>query len=106
MNILVKAERLSGKKVIGSNGNILGEVSGVELDVSSWKANYLYIDVSEDTAKELGIKSSFWSATTVCMPITVISQVGDVITLNVSSLQGVVVDPQKAASEPTPMAAT
>jgi len=40
------------------------------------------------------------------MPITVISQVGDVITLNVSSLQGVVVDPQKAASEPTPMAAT
>jgi len=47
---LVKAERLSGKKVIGSNGNILGEVSGIELDVSSWKANYLYIDVSEDTA--------------------------------------------------------
>jgi len=95
---LVKAERLSGKKVVGSNGNILGEVSGVELDVSSWKANYLYIDV--------GIKSSFWSATTVCMPITVISQVGDVITLNVSSLRGVVVDPQRAALEPTPTTIT
>ncbi len=101
---MVKADKLSGKKVIGSNGNILGEVSGIELDLASWKANYLYIDVSEDTAKELGIKSSFWSATTVCMPITAINQVGDVITLNVSSLRGIVVNPEQATTAPPPMA--
>ena len=100
---MVKADKLSGKKVVGTNGNILGEVSGVELDLTSWRANYLYIDVSEDTAKELGIKSSFWTATTVCMPITAISQVGDVITLNVGSLQGIVVDPARVTAAPAPM---
>lgn len=104
---MVRADKLTGKKVISSNGNIIGEVNGVELDLVEWTTTYLYVDVSEETAKELGIKTSFWSATTIRLPITTINQVGDVITLNekASDLKGFIEGTQKSEPAPTMVSA-
>jgi sporulation protein YlmC with PRC-barrel domain len=99
---LVKADRLSGKKVIGANGNVIGEVSGVELDLTEWRVTSLYVDLSDNAAKELGISTSFWSATSICLPVTIVNQIGDVITItkNTSELIGYTECPQRSTVTP------
>ncbi|HYA77660.1 MAG TPA: PRC-barrel domain-containing protein [Verrucomicrobiae bacterium] len=72
---------LNDKKVIGSEGFILGEVEGVNVDLNTWRASLLYVRLSDEAAAGLGLKRSF-SKTTICLPINFVKSVGDVITLN------------------------
>ena len=76
--------RLNDKKVIGSDGFILGEVEGVEVDLNTWQASMLYVRLSDEAAAGLGLKRFFMSKTTICLPIHFVKSVGDVITLNES----------------------
>ena len=70
-----------GKKVVGSEGYILGEVEGVDIDLNSWQANAFYVSLSDEAAAELGLKKSFMSKITVCLPTKLVKAVGEVITL-------------------------
>ena len=72
---------LDGTKVVGSEGYILGEVDGVDIDLSSWKANALYVSLSDDATAEFKLKKSFLSKITVCLPVKLVKAVGEVITL-------------------------
>jgi sporulation protein YlmC with PRC-barrel domain len=80
---------LNGKKVIGTEGFILGEVEGVDVDAVAWRATTLYVSLSDQAAAGLGIKKYFLSKTTICLPTQVVKSVGDVITLSepLSNLQ-------------------
>jgi sporulation protein YlmC with PRC-barrel domain len=74
---------LNDKKVIGSEGFILGEVEGVEVDLETWQASMLYVRLSDEAAAGLGLRTpSFMSKTTICLPIRFVKFVGDVITLS------------------------
>jgi sporulation protein YlmC with PRC-barrel domain len=72
---------LDGTKVVGSEGYILGEVDGVDIDLSSWKANALYVSLSDDATAEFKLKKSFLSKITVYLPVKLVKAVGEVITL-------------------------
>lgn len=72
---------LDGKKVVGSDGYILGEVDGVDIDLNSWRATAIYVSLSDEAATEFDLKKTFLSKVTVCLPIEFVKAIGDVITL-------------------------
>jgi sporulation protein YlmC with PRC-barrel domain len=72
---------LDGKKVVGSEGYILGEVDGVDIDLNTWLANAFYVTLSVEAITELGFKKPFLSKIAVCLPTQLIKAVGEVITL-------------------------
>ena len=72
---------LDGKKVIGSEGYILGEVDGVDIDLNSWQANAFYVNLSDEATSELRLRKPFLSKITVCLPIQLVKAVGEFITL-------------------------
>jgi sporulation protein YlmC with PRC-barrel domain len=72
---------LDGKKVVGTEGYILGEVEGIDIDLNTWRANAFFVSLSDDAASELKIKKPFLSKITVCLPTQLVKAVGEVITL-------------------------
>lgn len=81
--VLVSVDALVGKNVIGTMGYDLGEVKGVEVNTSTWNVTHLQVKLTSKAADELGFKKRFGSST-VCMPVTLVNAVGDVITVNKS----------------------
>jgi len=73
---------LNGKKVIGTLGNILGEVEGIDVDINTWQISTLYVNLNDEAVAGFGIRKPFMSKVIVCLPTQVIKSVGDVITLN------------------------
>jgi sporulation protein YlmC with PRC-barrel domain len=93
---------LDGKKVVGTEGYILGEVEGIDIDLNTWRANAFFISLSDDAASELGVKKPFLSKITVCLPTQLVEAVGEVITLkepirNLDDIaeKGILVSPTK-----------
>lgn len=80
---LVNVEKLAGKNVISQGGYILGEVKGADLNTSTWKLTHLRVKLSNQASEELGFKKRFGSSI-VCMPVSLVSAVGDVITIDKS----------------------
>jgi sporulation protein YlmC with PRC-barrel domain len=79
--VLVNFNEVVGKDVIGAKGYNLGSVKGAEINVVEWKVTHLRVKLSNQAADELGFKKKFRSST-VCMPVSLISAIGDVVTLN------------------------
>jgi sporulation protein YlmC with PRC-barrel domain len=44
---------LNGKKVVGTEGNILGEVDGIDIDLSVWKTTAFYVILSDEATVNL-----------------------------------------------------
>ena len=80
---LVDVDKLKGKKVIGGKANTLGEVNGAEVNTEKWTVTHLHIKLTDEAATQLGFKKRFRSSA-VCLPVTLITAVGDVVTVNKS----------------------
>jgi sporulation protein YlmC with PRC-barrel domain len=83
---LVSANELSGKKVVSLKGDEIGEVKDVDFDISKWQVTHLQMKLSSKAAVSLGYKKTIGSYT-VCMPVEIISSVGDVVTINKTLLE-------------------
>jgi sporulation protein YlmC with PRC-barrel domain len=81
--IVVSIDKLVGMKVITAKAYILGEVKGAEVDVANWRITHLQVKLTDKAATDLGFKKRFRSST-VCMPITLINEVGEVVTIDKS----------------------
>ncbi len=92
VNFLVSVDSLSGKSVIGAGGTILGEVNGSEVNINTWQITHLHVKLSSTASETLGFKKRFRSST-VCMPVSLISAVGEVITIG-SDLNELSMNPQ------------
>jgi sporulation protein YlmC with PRC-barrel domain len=71
-------------KVVGKDGFILGDVEGLEANTSNWQITHLRVKLSDLAAKEMGFKKRLRS-TTVFVPVSYVSVIGDIITLNRSA---------------------
>ena len=80
----MKAANLNGKQVITSEAHVLGEIEGVEIDVSTWTVSHLHISLLKNNVKSFNFKKPLLGSVTVCLPISSINVVGDVISLNKS----------------------
>lgn len=72
---------LKGKKVVGSEGHILGEVESININTKTWQASTFYVDLSDEATSELGFKKPFLSKITICLPTRLVNAVGEVLTL-------------------------
>jgi sporulation protein YlmC with PRC-barrel domain len=72
---------LRGKKVVGSEGYILGEFDRLHVDLSNWTATAFYVGLTDEATDELDFKKPFLSKIIICLPTQLIKAVGDVITL-------------------------
>lgn len=76
-------EKLVGTKVITAKAYILGEVKGAEADIDTWRITHLQVKLADKAATDLGFKKRFRSSM-VCMPVTLISAVGEFVTIGKS----------------------
>jgi len=72
---------LKGKKVVGTEGYILGDMNDLHVDFDTWQATAFYVVLSDDAAAELNFKKPFLRKVVVCLPTQLIEAVGDVIEL-------------------------
>ena len=54
------------------------------MDKDTWKVTHLDINLTNETTKELGFKKPFLGSMKVCLPVTIIKEFGNVITLKKS----------------------
>ena len=84
--------KMIGKRVIGANAYLLGEITGADIDTVKWQITHLHVSLTDDSTRELGFKKPFMGSVIVCLHVQLIQAVGDVITLNkgVDELRNVV----------------
>ena len=84
MFFVVGIDKLVGMKVITAKAYIFGEVNGVEVDVDNWRITHLHVKLTDKAAIDLGLIIKRFRSSTVCMPITLINEVGEVVTIDKS----------------------
>ena len=72
---------LKNKKVVGTEGYILGEINDLHIDFDTWQATAFYVVLSDEAAAELNLKKQFLRKIMVCLPTELIKAIGDVIEL-------------------------
>jgi sporulation protein YlmC with PRC-barrel domain len=83
VTILVSFKELSDKFVICAGGFDLGQINGAEINTGTWQVSHLHVKLSKTASEDLGLKKRIGSST-VCVPISLVSTVGDNILLNKS----------------------
>ena len=76
-------EKIKGMFVICAGGFDLGEINGGEINTENWQVTHLHVKLSKAASEDLGFKKRFRSST-VCLPISLVAQVGDNVLLNKS----------------------
>lgn len=77
-------DELNEKEVISSDAHDLGEVTGAHIDIDNWKITDLDIKLTSETIKKLNLKKPRFGSLVICLPVTDIKEVGDVIVLKYS----------------------
>lgn len=80
----MKAANLNGKQVITSEAHVLGEIEGVEIDMSTWTVSHLHVSLLKSNIEKFKFKKPLLGSVSVCLPVSVIKGVGDVVYLNES----------------------
>lgn len=83
----MKVGNLNGKQVITADAYDLGEVDGTHADVGTWQITHIDVDLTKEAIRELNFKKPMFGSVTVCVPVTAVNKVGDVITLNTTLLE-------------------
>ena len=78
---LVSFKELADKFVICAGGFDLGQVNGIEISPVTWQVTHLHVKLSKSASEDLGFKKRFGTLT-VCIPVSLVSSVGDNILLN------------------------
>jgi len=83
----LKVGNLNGKQIITADAYTLGEVDGTHADLGTWQITHIDVDLTKEAANELNFKKPMFGSVTVCVPVTAVNKVGDVITLNTTLLE-------------------
>ena len=83
----MKVNKMNGMNVITADAFTLGEVDGAHANTETWQITHLDVALNKEATKELGFKKPILGSLTVCLPVTVVKKVGDVVTLNKSLLE-------------------
>jgi sporulation protein YlmC with PRC-barrel domain len=81
---LTGVSELNGKKVIGANAFVLGEVQEAEADIKNWQITHLHVKLASDATERFGFKKPMVGRLVVLLPVTNVKAVGDVVSLDKS----------------------
>ena len=82
---MILVRKLNGRKVISSDAKNVGEVGGAYVETTSMKITHLSIELNDEAIDLFGYKKPripMIGNVSVCLPVTAVKIVGDVITLN------------------------
>lgn len=82
---MILVRRLDGRKVVTSDAKVIGEVGGTYAELDDWDITHLAVELNDDAIELFGYKkprTRFLGTVSVCLPITSVKAVGDIISLN------------------------
>ena len=79
---MVSIGELTWKKVITSDGIPIGQLEGGEINQKNWQITHVHIGLNDKTSEEFELKKPFLGRVVVCLPVSYIQSVGEVVTLN------------------------
>ncbi|MBN1109322.1 MAG: PRC-barrel domain-containing protein [Methanomassiliicoccales archaeon] len=71
------------KSVLTSDAYDIGTVNDFYLSVDEWKVDQIGVTLNMQSKKDLGIRKLSLTGTTICIPISYVNKVGDMVTLNI-----------------------
>jgi len=80
-----KSQELIGKTVISDSGVVIGEVKDYFVDTTSWNITDIQVKIEKKKAKELGLKTPFFSSLLVLVEVHKIQSFNDQVVLGLSA---------------------
>ena len=80
-------DQVRGRTVVASDGQVVGEVSSLFVDTTTWSVGGLQIKLTKGIAEKLGVSGGLLRAATLEIPIRVVKSVGDAVLLSVPTLE-------------------
>jgi sporulation protein YlmC with PRC-barrel domain len=77
-------ENLRGRTVIGSDGQVVGDIAALFLDSETWRIESLRVKLDRGIADRIGASHSLFHAGTLEIPTRLVQSVGDTVVLSVS----------------------
>ena len=79
---MVEVTKLFWKRVVTSDGFVLGEIHSAVLDMETWKLTSFYVALNDDATRKLGFTSPFLGRVMVCLPVSNVEAIKDTAVLN------------------------
>ncbi len=79
---MVEIGRLFWKKVITADDFIIGEIESADLEEKTWQLKSFYVSLNDEATKKLGFERPYFGKVFVCLPVSTIGTVKDVVVLN------------------------
>ena len=70
------------KNVVSADGRILGKLTGMWINTSTWDVEHLIVVVEKDVAEMLDLKKKMLKGTKTALPVRYVEVVSDVVKLN------------------------
>jgi sporulation protein YlmC with PRC-barrel domain len=93
----VSDKTLNGRAVISADGKVVGSISELFINKSSWHLESIRVDLRKDIADRIGANRTVFHRGTIELPIHLIQSVGDAVVLTVEV-------EQLRDAQPTPVA--
>ena len=77
-------ETIRGKTVVGSDGQVIGEVSALFLNSEAWRIESLQVKLRRETADHIGASRGIFHAGSIEIPVASVQSVGDAVVLSVA----------------------
>ncbi|MDQ1279481.1 MAG: hypothetical protein QG670_743 [Thermoproteota archaeon] len=82
----MRMDDFMGKKVIGQQARLLGDVCDIEFDEKTMQITKICVQIKDDVAEEIGLdKSILRGSIKIDIPVTVIKAISDVVMLDRSA---------------------
>ncbi|HEX6315853.1 MAG TPA: hypothetical protein VFZ73_13375 [Gemmatimonadaceae bacterium] len=76
-------EQMRGRSIIAADGFVIGEISALFVDTSTWRIESIQATLRKETADSLGAHRSIFQAGTLEIPIHLVQSVGTTVVLTV-----------------------
>lgn len=80
-------EHFRGRTVIAADGQAIGEVAALLIDISGWAIVALQIKLTKSAADQVGASRGLLRAATLELPVRMIQSVGDAVLLSVPTAE-------------------
>jgi len=83
----ISDEHLRGRTVIAADGQVIGEVTALSIDSSTWTIVSLQIKLSKSVAEQIGASRGLLRAAALELPVRLVQSVADAVLLSVPTLE-------------------
>ena len=84
---MVSINELNGMNVVADDAFTIGEVVGAEVNTQNWHITHLQVKLSNEAAERFEYKKPIVGRVTALLPISVVKAVGDIISLDKSTIE-------------------